>query len=300
MHTRSPHRNRGLRALVALSVSAMAVTGCAGTTTADSSAAPDPTMPVVQEAADLLPATIVDKGILTVVMPTNEPPMQFYKEGTKEMTGVNADIARLLASALGLGIDIQIANFDALIPGLAAGRYDATVSSMTPTEQRMQTLDFVEYMNIGSAVGALPDTDVAIDRMCGRSVALLSGSYQLTVNIPLLDDACSADGKEPVETMVFAETRQVIQAVTSARADAAFADSTVIGYAAGQNPGFVVKSEFDSAPVAVGIPHDTGMLEPVTKAMEAIIDSPEYAAVLGRYGLQSGAITEVGVNVAQG
>lgn len=299
MHSRSPRRDRRMSTLVALSISALAFTGCAGGTAPDSSTAAGSTMPVVQDAADLVPAAIKDKGVLTVVMPTNEPPMQFYKQGTKDMTGVNADIARLLAGALGLGIDIQIANFDALIPGLAAGRYDATVSSMTPTEERMQTLDFVEYMNIGSAVGALEETDVSIDDMCGRSVALLSGSYQLTVNIPLIDEACTSGGEEPVDVMVFAETRQVIQAVTSGRADAAFADSTVIGYAAGQNPGFVVKSEFDSAPVAVGIPHDTGLLEPVTKAMEAIIDSPEYIEVLRTYGLESGAITEVGVNVAQ-
>lgn len=299
MHTRSPRHDRRMPALLALSLSALAVSGCAGASSVGPSAAPEPTMPVVQEAADLVPAAIKDKGVLTVVMPTNEPPMQFYKQGTKEMTGVNADIARLVAGALGLRIDIQIANFDALIPGLAAGRYDATVSSMTPTEERMQTLDFVEYMNIGSAVGALEETDVSIDDMCGKSVALLSGSYQLTVNIPLIDEACASGGQEPVDVLVFAETRQVIQAVTSGRADAAFADSTVIGYAPGQNPGFVVKSEFDSAPVAVGIPHDTGLLEPVTTAMEAIIDSPEYTELLESYGLESGAITEVGVNVPQ-
>lgn len=206
MHSRSPRRDRRMFTLVALSISALAFTACAGTTDSDPSPAAEPTMPVVQDAADLVPAAIKDKGVLTVVMPTNEPPMQFYKQGTKDMTGVNADIARLLASALGLGIDIQIANFDALIPGLAAGRYDATVSSMTPTEERMQTLDFVEYMNIGSAVGALEETDVSIDDMCGRSVALLSGSYQLSVNIPLIDEACTSGGEQPVDVMVFADT----------------------------------------------------------------------------------------------
>ena len=97
----------------------------------------------------------IDQGftkVLRVAIPTNEPPTQFYREGTQDMTGTNPDIARLIGEALGVKVEIQVANFDSIIPGMAAGRYDMTVSSMTPTEKRMEVLDFVDYMQMGNAI----------------------------------------------------------------------------------------------------------------------------------------------------
>ncbi len=87
-----------------------------------------------------------------MAIPTNEPPTQFYREGTQEMTGTNPDVARLIGEALGVKVEIQVANFDSIIPGMAAGRYDMTVSSMTPTTKRMEVLDFVDYMQMGNSI----------------------------------------------------------------------------------------------------------------------------------------------------
>ena len=56
-----------------------------------------------------------------MAIPTNEPPTQFYREGTQDMTGTNPDIARLLGQALGVKVEIQVANFDSIIPGDCRG-----------------------------------------------------------------------------------------------------------------------------------------------------------------------------------
>ena len=96
-----------------------------------------PALDVDHKAAALLPDSVASRGLLRVAIPTNEPPTQFYRAGTQHMTGVNPDIARLIGQALGVDVEIKVANFDSIIPGMAAGRYDMTVSSMTPTDKRM-------------------------------------------------------------------------------------------------------------------------------------------------------------------
>ncbi|MFD5600063.1 transporter substrate-binding domain-containing protein [Leucobacter sp. NPDC058333] len=300
-------RTRALAGFAALLVAGTALTACSsGGATAssgtDAKAAAKPvSIDVVPEAADQLPDAIVKSGVLRVAIPTNEPPTQFYKEGTKEMTGLNPDIAALVADALGLKLEVVVSNFDSIIPGLEANRFDMTVSSMTPTEDRMKALDFVEYVDMGSALvvksGAKDSVD--FDALCGKKIAVLTGSYQLTVQIPVLDKACEDAGDKPLDVQQFQDTRQAISSLMSDRSDVVYADGPILNYATLQNPDIEVASENDIAPVGIGITKDTGLTKPVETAMTAILDSPEYVEVLKKYGLEKMAITDARVNVAQ-
>ncbi len=287
--------------VVAALMSACSQSEAPGSETGAGEAAEPVSIDAVPEAVALLPESISDAGVLRVAIPTNEPPTQFYREGTQEMTGLNPDIASLVADALGLELEVVVSNFDSIIPGLAANRFDMTVSSMTPTVERMEALDFVEYVNMGSALvvpTGNPDR-IAFDALCGKRVAVLTGSYQLTVQIPDLDAACTAAGQDPLEIQQFQDTRQAISSLASDRSDVVYADGPILSYATLQNPDFEVAEENNVAPVGIGITKGTGMTEPVEAAMTAIIESPEYGSVLSAYGLESMAVTEARVNVAQ-
>lgn len=278
------------------------VTACSVPTAAPPTTVDEPTMDAVPEAVALLPEDTRQRGTLRVAIPTNEPPTQFYREGTQEMTGINPDIARLLAGALGMDLAIEVTTFETIIPGMSAGRYDLTVSSMTPTEERMEQLDFVDYVQMGSAL-AVPTGNprgISFDTLCGRRVAVLKGSYQLTANIPDLDAACTGAGEEALEVLQFQDTRQAVSALLSDRADVVYADSPILGHAVSQDPRLEIGEENDVAPVAVGIPHEAGTLDAVATALAAVIASSEYQSVLAQYGLESMAISEARVNAPQG
>lgn len=261
-----------------------------------------PTMAPVESAAALVPQDVRASGVLVAAIPTNEPPTQFYREGTKEMTGVNPDIARLVAGALDLKPQIEVTNFDAIIPGLAAARFDMTVSSMTPTEERMKQLDFVEYVSFGSglAVPAGNPEQVDFDSLCGKRVSVLKGSYQLTSRVPGMVAACEASGAGPLEILQFPDTQQAVSSAINGRADAVFADAPILAYAALQDERIEIAGEDGIDPVAIGLPRESGMLEAVAAAMDAVLQSPEYQEVLASYGLESMAITEARINVPQG
>ena len=61
------------------------------------------------------------------------------------MIGMDADLAKALAQSMGLTADVKNVGFGAIIPGLAANRYDLGMSSFTITKEREQAVDFVSY-----------------------------------------------------------------------------------------------------------------------------------------------------------
>jgi polar amino acid transport system substrate-binding protein len=303
-NTRRARAQRAIPAVVAAAATVLLVaTGCSAQSAAPAttSTADVPSVPVDTDAAKLLPASIASSKVLRVAIPTNEPPTQYYQAGTQHMTGINPDIARLIGATLGLKVEISVANFDSIIPGMAAGRYDMTVSSMTPTTERMKVLDFVDYMQIGSAIAATKGNPSKLSQktLCGHKVGLLTGSYQLSVNIPDYDKACAAAGKQKIETNEFQDTRQAISALTSGRVDAVFADSPIVAYAAKQNPGIEVVDTFDVTPVSAGVTKDPKLVPAVGAALASLITSDAYTKTLDKYGLGSGAITDARVNVPQ-
>jgi polar amino acid transport system substrate-binding protein len=259
-----------------------------------------PALDVNANAVALLPNSVASRRVLRVAIPTNEPPTQFYKEGTRYLTGVNPDIARLIGEALGLEVEIKVVNFDSIIPGMAAGRYDMTVSSMTPTDKRIAVIDFVDYMQIGNAiVVAKGQPRLTQEALCGRRVGVLIGSYQLTTNIPDYDQKCVTSGQPPIDAAQFQDTRQAISALTSARLDAVLADSPILEFATTQDPDVVISENYDFTPVAVGVTKEPPLVNAVAAALDTVITSGAYHEVLAKYGLDSATITQARVNAAQ-
>lgn len=306
---RQPRRAARTASVIGVALAAVLLVGCSSSEAGEAAGGPanagtttEPTMAPVADAAALVPQAIRDSGKVIVAIPTNEPPTQFYREGTKEMTGLNPDVARLLAGALDLDIQIEVTNFDAIIPGLAANRFDLTVSSMTPTAERMKQLDFVEYVRVGNGLGveAGNPQKIDFDSLCGKRVAVLKGSYQLTVRVPEMVAACAESGNGELEILQFPDTQQAVSSTLSGRSDAVFADAPILAYAADKDARFEIAGENDFGNVGIGIPKDKGMLDAVAAGMQAVVESDEYRDVLASYGLDSMAIETAAVNLAQG
>lgn len=300
-------RNRlaSLTAVAAATMLALTACGGAGETSTSSGAAEGTSVPQIalnEAAIAKLPESVKAAKVLRVGIPTNEQPTQFYISGTQDMTGVNPDIARLIGESLGLKVEIQVANFDSIIPGMAAGRYDMTVSSMTPTSERMKVLDFVDYMAMGTSIAVgqgNPSNITKYQDLCGKKVGLLTGSYQLTVNVPDYNKECLAAGKPEIDSSQYQDTRQAISALTSGRMDTVLADSPILSFAVTQNPTLEIASEYDFTSVAAGVPIESGLKDSVAAALAEIITSDAYKQVLAKYGMESSAITDAAVNLAQ-
>jgi polar amino acid transport system substrate-binding protein len=94
-------------------------------------------------SGDLL-AEICDRGKVVVSTDPKYPPQSSYNESTGEYEGFDIDVATEVANRLGVGIDWQTPAWGVLTAGSWNGRWDMSVGSMTPTNDRQKVLDFTQ------------------------------------------------------------------------------------------------------------------------------------------------------------
>lgn len=79
---------------------------------------------------------IQKRGVLKVGMFLQYPPTEYRDPVTKEPKGLEVDISNLMAKDLGVKLEIIDMEWDAIIPGLLAKKYDLTIASMSRKPSR--------------------------------------------------------------------------------------------------------------------------------------------------------------------
>ena len=99
-----------------------------------------------EQAADNELGTVTP-GVLTMATNAYFPPYEFY-EG-EQIVGIDAEIAQAVADKLGLELVIEDVEFDSIIAGVQAGKYDIGCAGMTVTEERLQSVNFTSTYSTG-------------------------------------------------------------------------------------------------------------------------------------------------------
>src|SRR3954452_5609372 len=181
--------------LAVLAAAALGLSACGDDN--DSSSSSADTTATASKAVAEVPAAIKDKGTPTVAADATYAPNEFIDTNGKKVVGMDADLADAIAASLGLKAKVVNATFDAIIPGLAAHKYDLGMSSFTDTKEREQTVDFVTYFTAGTSFYVQSDGGPVVNGLadlCGKKVAVEKGTTQA-------DDAaahrkrCASDGK---------------------------------------------------------------------------------------------------------
>ncbi len=249
-----------------------------------------------------VPAAIKSKGTLTVATDASYAPNEFYDTDNKTIIGMDIDLVKAIGETLGLKVNVVQASFDSIIPGLASGKYDLSVSSFTDNKEREKTVNFVTYFSAGTSLmvkSGNPDK-LSVDELCGTKIAVEKGTVQEDPDITDRSKKCVADGKKAITPLVFPDQNGANLALSSGRAQGVLADSPVIDYAAKQSSGAfeVVGKSYDNAPYGIAIPKTTGLDEPVLAAVKKLISDGTYTSVLKKWGVEDGAITDPKINGA--
>jgi polar amino acid transport system substrate-binding protein len=281
-------------------------TGCGSSNSnnTSSAAAPANTAPAAPTSslASELPASIKSKGTLKVAEDASYAPNEFFAKNGKTVQGMDADMAKAIAGALGLKADVVNATFDSIIPGLAAHKYDLGMSSFTDTKEREKTVDFVTYFAAGTsfyekATGGPPITDLS--SLCGVTVAVEKGTTQ-QADSTAQSKKCTGAGKKAVKVLTFPDQNGANLAITSGRAQVGMADSPVADYQVKQAGGQfkTVGTPYGTAPYGIAIPKDSGLGKPVLDAVKQLISNGQYKSILQKWGIADGAITSPVINGA--
>lgn len=303
--------------LVALSATAaLALAGCGGKTT-DTGAAPKSAQVTVSSASDLaalVPDAIKSKGTITVGTDATYAPNEFSGDGGKTFQGMDIDLANAIGKTLGLKVKVVSAPFEGLLAGLAAGKYDLSISSFTDTAEREKTVDFVTYFKAGTSIAVKKGNPLGIKDqtgLCGVRVAAERGTTQLdSLTKNKFDDGtatlrgtCVTSGKKAPVAVPLLDQNAVNAALIAGRADAFTADSPVVDYQVKVTSGGVEQggTTTDVAPYGIAIPKASGAFkDAVQKAVKKLIDDGTYATILTTWNLKDGGITDPVVNGAGG
>jgi polar amino acid transport system substrate-binding protein len=192
------------------------------------------------------------------------PPTTFLAEDNATPIGINPDVARLVAKKLGLKLTFENTSFDTIIPGIDGGRFDFTVATMAPTPERLKVLDMIDYFNGGISV-VVPlgnPLNLGNDTLCGRNIAVTKGSTAQLKHLPNVSNwTCTEKGKPAINAVMLPK----------------------------------VDTRSDNV-AAIGLKKGSPLTPALQRAVQSVLDSPEYKESLANWGLEDSAITEAQLN----
>lgn len=165
-------RPRTLLGLVAASAAALALAAC-------SSGAPAAT-----DAASGDEYGLVKAGTLTVATEGTYRPFSYHEDGSGDLTGYDVEVAEAVADKLGLEIEFQETQWDAIFAGLDAGRFDVIANQVSINPEREEQYLFSEPYTVTPGVIVVKEGDSSIssfDDLAGKTTAqsLTSNWYEL-------------------------------------------------------------------------------------------------------------------------
>lgn len=185
-------------------------------------------------------ATLAQTGPLRTAVDATFAPHAMAKLGGGSQ-GFNIDLGEELAKRLGRKIEIEATEFSGLVPGLNSKRYDFLLAPVTVTPERAKAMLFTEgYLDTDyTFLGRKGTVLTKLEDLKGKTLAVNKGSnYEGWAR----DNAAKYDFKFDV----YGSNADAVQAVLATRADYNLAGTTVVAWAAKQNPalqtGYTVKT----------------------------------------------------------
>ena len=216
------------------------------------------------------------KGVLTVATSPDFPPFESL-DGDR-IVGIEVDIMEKVAEALGVEIKFEQMDFDSVLPGVQAGKFDVGMSGITVTAEREKNADFTDpYFMAAQAIVVMEDSDITCKAdLEGKSVSVQTGTTA--------ESYCMENG---YDVQAFQANNDAASALTSGKVDAWVVDNEVAVALAAELDGAVVLDEaMTSEPYAFAFAKGSDTLVAAfNDALKALIDDGTVEAIFEEYGV---------------
>jgi polar amino acid transport system substrate-binding protein len=210
------------------------------------------------DTTDLL-KQICDKGTLTVSTDPAYPPQSSLNEQTGKYEGFDIDVATEIAKRLGVDVAWEAPSWDVITAGNWNGRWDTTVGSMTPTNDRQEVLYFTQPYNYTPAVVVVGGdnndvSDLSTD-LDGKKIGVCAGcTYEQFLNKELAIEGYEFDFIiDDAQVSGYDTDTTALQDLTNGRLDAVITSvTTAQGYIDAGNPVKIVGDPVFYEPLSVG------------------------------------------------
>lgn len=205
-----------------------------------------------------------------------------YVDEQGEVNGFDVDIARALCIRMEVECDIVVNDWDGMIPGLRTRKFDAIVSSMSITEERLRQVDFTDKYYAGGLrfVGPRGTTiDSSPTGLKGKVV----GAQRATIASQYLEDHLA----DVVQIKLYDNQENVYLDMQSGRLELFLSDElpTYQWLQNGDGQQFEFKGEAFAKDDIVGIAvrKNDPLKEKLNQALAEILQDGTYASINEKY-----------------
>jgi polar amino acid transport system substrate-binding protein len=244
--------------LVAIVAAACGSSGDAGGEGGGGASAEGVCASVDTAGTDLL-AQICARGTIVASTDPAYPPQSSLNEETGEYEGFDIDVATEIANRLGVDIAWETPSWDVLTAGNWNGRWDMSVGSMTPTNDRQQVMWFSQPYYYGLAVVVVPEDSTITDpatELDGAKIGVCAGcTYESYLDRSLAITGFTFNFEIDSPQIVGYDTDTTALAdLLVGRLDAVMTSATTAqGWIDAGNPGKIVGDPFFGEPMSVAL-----------------------------------------------
>ena len=196
------------------------------------------------------------KTTVTVATSPDFPP--FESLDGSEVVGIEVDILQAITGKLGLEMQLEQMDFESVIPGVQAGKFDIGMSGITITADRQKNCDFTQpYFLASQAIVVTPDSDITCKaNLEGKTVSVQTGTTA--------EEYCMENG---YEVLAFTANNDAAAALTAQQ-------------------GLVVLDEaMTSEPYAFAFAKDSELTAQFDEALGQLLADGTVAAIFEKYGV---------------
>lgn len=208
---------------------------------------------------DGLLAEICESGVITVSTDPAYPPQSSLNDQTGEYEGFDIDVATEIASRLGVEVAWEAPSWDVITAGSWNGRWDMSVGSMTPTNDRQRVLHFTQPYNYTPAVVVVREDDSTVNDLAADLDGTRIGVCSACTYEQFLDKSLDIEGYtfdfivDDAEIVGFDTDTTALQDLATGRLDAVITSvTTAQGYIDAGNPVKIVGEPVFYEPLSVG------------------------------------------------
>ena len=139
-------------------------------------------------------AAITKRGFMTVATEDDYRPFEFMADG--KPTGYDQELLEMMKKKTGLDFHQDIIPWTGILPGVTNGKYDAAVTAILVTAERIQALDFTSPVaaSVDYYLKRKGDPKItSIKDLAGKPLGVEAGSAMLKL-LPQLEEMLKATG----------------------------------------------------------------------------------------------------------
>ena len=260
---------RSFLAAAGLSVAALALTACGGSSSTASSEAAS-----TSAAAGEL--TTVEAGKLTMATNATFPPYEMTTD-SGDIEGIDVDTAKAIAEKLGLELQIDDMDFDAALLSVQQGKADIAMAGITVTDERKAVMAFSDSYATGIQSIIVPEGSgiASPDDLAGKKIGTQRGTTGYIY--------CSDDfGDENV--VAYDSGLTAVQALNNGQVDAVVIDNAPAQEYVAANPGLVVlDTSYAEEDYAIGMAKGSALEDAINAALEELKADGTLQSIVDKY-----------------